>query len=1200
MTEPAPSGLSANKRQLLELLKQKRAAQRPERRIPRRADDAPRPLSFAQERLWFLSQLEPDSTAYNIRRVLEILGPLDVRRLEDALGRLVARHEVLRSRYPASAGRPRAEVTPPGRFRLAELDLAELGDDERTLREQALVDEELARPFDLAEGPLFRATLLKSAAERHLLLLSMHHIVSDGWSLGLLFRELADLYRGTGLPELGLQYSDYAAWQRDRDPAHVDAGLAFWRRELEGVGPLELPVDHPRPAVLSTRGARAPIELPVHLTEALEGLAASSRATPFMALLAAIEVLLARSSGQRDFAIGTPVAGRGEPETEPLIGCFVNTIVLRTDLGGDPTFRELIERVQRRTVAAFAHQDTPFERLVEVLAPDRDLARAPLFQVMFVLRNTLADQPPALPGLSVRQVDVDPRTSQLDLGIYLGNDPTNPALRGYVEYSTELFEASTIERLVRHLGVLLEGAIASPDTPVSRLPLLTDAERRQAVFEWNDTYAEYPRHLAVGALISAQAARTPDVIAAVCGERSITYAELEHRTNQLANHLIRRGAGPGAVVGVGVERSIEMLVALVAVMKSGAAYVPLDPAFPRARLDLMISDSKMALIVTQDTLAFLFSVPVVRVDADAAVISAAPATPPPAVDPESIAYVLYTSGSTGRPKGVEVRHRSVVNFLCSMTEAPGLSADDVLVAVTTISFDIAGLELYLPLVTGARVVIASREAASDGAQLLALLERSRATVLQATPATWKMMILAGWTRSPRLRALVGGEALPSRLALDLLGRVAELWNLYGPTETTIWSSIERLDASLLRGRETAPIGRPIANTELHVLDASLEPVPVGVHGELYIGGDGVARGYLGRPELTAERFVHDPFRAARGALVGGTPGLLYRTGDIARRRLDGRVEYVGRVDNQVKLRGFRIELGEIEAVLARHPLVAEAVAIVREDKPGDQRLVAYLRTKSGEAPEVTELRTLARERLPEYMVPSVFVPLSALPLTPNGKIDRRALPAPEARDTADLAPTFQGPETPVQEALANMFAEVLGKRRVGIHDDFFALGGHSLLATQLLARIREGFAVELPLRALFESPTVAGLERHVEPARGSPPAVRPIERVSREEELPLSFPQQRIWFLDQFEGETGAYNVPVALRLSGTVDVEALDAALASIVRRHEVLRTTFPVVDGQPRQRIGDAPATLLQVVRLDAASVDAPEVKQWITREA
>ena len=1039
--------------------------------IPRHASGGPPALSFAQQRLWFLDQFEPGSSAYNIPTALRLSGPLDVEALRRALETIVARHEPLRTTIRAVDGTPVQIIAEPPALALPLVDLTTVPDPDREAELQQRLDAEAQRPFDLARDVMLRAILFRFGPQEHVLSVVMHHIASDGWSMGVFFKELNAGYgtfvagRDWPLPPLPIQYADYAVWQREwLRGAALQAQIAYWKDQLAGTpAALELPTDFPRPPMQTFKGARETMLIPPGLVKALQTVGRRDGATLFMTVLAAFQVLLHRYSGEDDIVVGSPIAGRTRVELEGLLGFFVNTLVLRARCGGNPTFREFLGGVREAALGAFAHQDIPFERLVEEVQPARSLDRSPLFQVFFALQNP-DHAGLALPGLVVRGQAVHSGTEKFDLSLYLIERADG--LRVACSYNTALFAPATIRRLLEHYHTLLAGIAADPDARLADLPVLTAAERMQILVEWTATQAAYPSEACLHHLIAAQAVATPDAVAVVYEDQALSYRELDARANQLAHHLRGLGVGPGVLVGLCVERSLEMVVGLLAILKAGGAYLPLDPTFPRDRLAFIVADARVSILVTQDTLRSALpdhEARMVRLDADRAILAAMPETPPDGGQPEDLAYVLYTSGSTGRPKGVQIPHRAVVNFLASMRREPGLAPDDVLLAVTTLSFDIAGLELFLPLLVGARVVIVSSAVAADGHRLARTLAESGATVMQATPATWRMLLEVGWEGSPRLRILCGGEALPRDLAQTLLARGASLWNLYGPTETTIWSTVHRV----ADGVGPVCIGRPIVNTRLYILDRYGMPAAIGVPGELYIGGDGLASGYLNRPELTAEKFVAHPFDT-------GGAARLYRTGDRARYRPDGTVEFLGRLDHQVKLRGYRIELGEIEAVLREHPGVRDAVVTVREDQPGDQRLVAYIVPEGDDAPPDAKVLAALRSKLPGYMIPAALVPLAVLPLTPNGKVDRRALPPSDgARTTVPAV----APRDLLEVQLVKLWQEVLGVPAVGIEDNFFALGGHSLLAVRLFDAVARRTGRQLPLAALFQAPTVAALAR---------------------------------------------------------------------------------------------------------------------------
>ena len=1064
------SGLSAEKRALLMQQLARRSGAATQQDIGRRPRPERLPLSSAQQRLWILDRLDPGNSVYNVTAVTRLSGQLDVAALECTLGEIMRRHESLRTVFVQDAEGPMQRVLPPAPVLMVHHDLSDLPVDAREASARSLARQDATAPFDLERGPMLRAQLIRLDHETWLFTLSAHHIAIDGWSVGVIFRELSELYPAflagerSPLQELPLQYADYTLWQRDEaDGSAMRAHLEYWTERFRALPPvLDIPGDRPRPAVQSYRGGVHLHRLPAPLLEDMRQLSRREGATPFMVFLAAFQTLLYRYSGLDDIVVGVGNANRPRRELEALVGFFINTLPMRADLSGNPTFRELLAQVRTTTLDSYAHQDLPFERLLESVNVERRLSHNPLFQTMVFYQN-FPDPGLHLPGLTLMPVPTENAhsgTARADLSIFASEH--DDGLRMLLEYATDLFDVETMQGFARHLETLLTAAVADPDRRIDEIVILPEDERRRMLVEWNDTARALPEQATLHGLFEAQVARTPQAVAVVQGDSVVRYTELDAQAEAVAARLRAHGVGPGAMVGLYLERTPRMLAALLGVLKSGAAYVPLDPGFPRERIACMLEDAAAPVVIADGAIAAQVPPGVHAMlhiedaldgtgDGVDAIVSAGA---------DDTAYVLFTSGSTGRPKGVRVPHRATVNFLASMARAPGLGPDDTLCAITTLSFDIALLELMLPLTVGARVALADRATASEGEALARLLDRVDATVMQATPATWRMLLDAGWRGRPGMRMLCGGESLPRELADRLLGCGSELWNVYGPTETTVWSTIDRVQP----GTGAVGIGRPIDNTEIYVVDARLQPVPAGVPGELLIGGFGVAQGYLDRPELTHEKFIADPFGVRTG-------GRLYRTGDLARWRRDGALDVIGRIDHQVKLRGFRIELGEIESVLLARDDVAEAVVVCREDRPGDKRLVAYVVPAAGAASDVAALRATARERLPEYMVPSAWVVLERMPLTPNGKVDRRALPAPEGNDVAE--DTYVAPVSAEEIALAELWADVLGKPRVGLHDNFFDLGGHSLLANQLVSRMQKRFGGDIGLRMVFEAPTVA-------------------------------------------------------------------------------------------------------------------------------
>ncbi len=1025
------------------------------------------PLSFAQQRLWFIDQLQPGSSAYNMPSPVRLTGALDVAALERSLEALIQRHESLRTTFAANQGEPVQVIHTVSGFRLPVVELGALPAEQREREAHRLASEEGIRPFDLSRGPLFRASLLRLASDDHVLLLNAHHIVSDGWSLGVLVRELAAFYEAFAagktarLPHLPVQYADYAEWQRSWLRGDVlEAQLGYWKRQLGGAPQaLELPTDRPRPPVQTFHGATWAFALPPELNQKLESLTREHDATLFMVLLAAWQTLLHRYSGQDDLVVGSPIAGRNRSETEGLIGFFINSLALRARFSAEDTFTSHLAQVREATLGAYAHQEVPFEKLVEVLQHERDLSRSPLFQVMFSLQN-LPSSSISLPGLQLSSVTAPIHVAKFELTLVMAPGPQG--LHGSLSYNTDLFDAATIERMAEHLGTLLEALSANPDQRLLELPLMREAEQARLLRQWNETAAPFEDGATLHELFEVQVARAPDAEALRFGGQSLSYRELDVRANQLAHELRARGVRPDTRVALCLERSFDLVIGLLGVLKAGGAYVPLDPAYPRERLDFMLQDSGAAVLLTHSHLRDALPAYTGEVLAlDTATLAHHPATAPErTVTADSLAYVIYTSGSTGRPKGVMVAHRGVPNLTRHMVEATGLRPGQRVLQFASFSFDAAVYEVTTALLHGATLVLAPREALLPGQPLVDTLRGQSIDSVLLPPSVLALLPTDGLEALGTL--ISGGEACTAEVVAKWApGR--QFLNAYGPTEATVIATLHPCVPDGLK----PPLGKALSNTRLYVLDAHLRPVPVGVPGELFIGGVGLARGYLGRPELTAERFVPDAFSTTPGAR-------LYRTGDRVRWLPDGTLEYLGRTDFQVKLRGFRIELGEIEAVLSAHTGVRQALVLVREDRPGDKRLVAYAVPAAGVTLEPETLRAALKQRLPEHMVPSAFVVLEALPLTPNGKVDRKALPVPDLARVA--APdTAVAPRDVLEHLLAGIWEELLGIPSVGIRGNFFELGGHSLLAVQLMARIRERTGRELPLASLFQAPTVEGL-----------------------------------------------------------------------------------------------------------------------------
>jgi amino acid adenylation domain-containing protein len=1182
---------------LLQARQAPQAAARPADRIPPADRTRPVPLSWSQQRLWFLDRLDPAAgAAYHMPAGLRLLGRLDADALRAALARVVERHEILRTRFVEIDGDPAQVVEPGAGLALAVHDLSGLHGNEQRAAVDRLAFDNAMSPFDLARDPLLRAALLRLADEEHVLLLTQHHIVSDGWSIGVLVREFCALYaafatrRPDPLPPLAIQYADYAAWQR----AWLADGRAasqrdFWVAHLQGAPALlELPTDHPRPPRQSYRGASLGFAVPPALAAGLRALSQRHGMTLFMTLLAGWSLLLSRLSGQADVVVGTAIANRPRTELEPLLGFFVNTLALRLRFDGEPTLAETLARTRQVLLQAYAHQDLPFEQVVEALQPPRSMAHSPVFQAMFALDNTPASAL-SLPGLSLEPLASAHQTTHFD--VLLSMNESGDALSGRIEYASDLFEPATIERMSRRLLALLQAMVDDEAQPAGRAPLMSVAERTQVLQGFNATRRDFPADQLLHERFAEQVRLRPDAVALQHGEASLSYAALDARANRIAHRLLALGARPDDRVALCATRSFALVAGMLGILKAGAAYLPLDPDHPTERVADMLADAAPVALLAEDGLldeALRPAMPVLPLgtlyDDDAGDDTDPQA---PQSGSRQLAYVMYTSGSTGRPKGVMVEHRNVMRLAVNGGFADIGPGDRVAHAANP-AFDASTWEIWAPLLNGATCVIVSQEVMLEPRRLEEELRAQRVSAMWMTVGLFNRYVsLLSGAFGGLEHLLIGGDALdPASVSRLLAGGAAprRLVNGYGPTETTTFATtfpIAPDDAA-----RAIPIGRPIGNTQVYVLDAHRDPVPVGVAGELWIGGDGVARGYLNRPDLTEERFVADPFSSVPGAR-------LYRTGDLGRWRADGTLEYLGRNDFQVKLRGFRVELGEIESRLLACDGVRDTVVLVREDAPGDKRLVAYVLTHPGCVFDPAALRAELATQLADYMVPSAFVRLDAFPLTGNGKLDRAALPAPAAE--AHVTRAYEAPLGPVEEAIARIWRELLGLERIGRQDHFFELGGHSLMAIQLCARLREALQVELPLREVFTQPTLAALAAAVAKARGEAPApLAPIERADRSGPLPLSWPQQRLWFLAQLDAAAGAaYHLPAALRLAGRLDVDALRATLARVVERHEALRTRFEDDGGQPVARIADAAGAALAWHDLSALAAAAREAE-------
>ena len=1120
VSEPAKTlpELSASERAALVMrLKKAPAKAAPDETIPRHRDSGPIPLSFAQQRLWFLDQLGDSN--YLVPATSRLTGPLNVAALERSLNEITARHDALRSTFTTIDGQPMQIIAPRLPLTLTPIDLRNLPESERATETRRLREEAL-RPFDLGRGPLFRASLVRLGEEEHLLLLTMHHIVSDGWSLGVLIRELATLYENfveettPNLPELPIQYADFAVWQRQWLSGEVlERQLKYWREQLGDNPPvLELPTDRPRPLVPTYKGSFLTCEIGKDLTDALKDLSRREGVSLYMTLLAAFKTLLARYAGQDHVIVGTPIANRNRIEIENLIGFFVNTLVLRTDFSDNPRFHKLLKQIREVTLGAFAHQDVPFEKLVEELQPERDMSRTPLFQVMFSLQNS------PMPALKLSEVTMtllqdESTTAPFDLTL----DITERAqsLECLLEYSTEIFDHSTARRILNHYTNLLESIVANPHQRVRELPLLTAAEREQILVDWNSTASEHDRYACVHQLFEAQAARAPEAVALLFGDQRITYAELNQRANQLGHYLREHGVGPETRVGILLDRSVEMAVALLAILKAGGAYVAFDASYPAERLRYMFEDSGVALVLTEQHVMATQPEPRVRsilLDVERSAIAERDSQNVASdTHPENIVYLVYTSGSTGRPKGILIEHRSLVNAAYAFINKHRMTERDRLLQFASLSFDVAAEEFFSSWLSGGCIVM-KPETVMSYTEFVSLIEKEGITIVNLPASFWLEWLTAISEKSIEIpntlrRVIVGNEKTLEETLVKwqrVVGQKVEWCNAYGPSETTITASnYEPASTSSAREeKSTVPIGRPVINVEMYVLDPVQQLVPTGVAGELYIGGAGLARGYHKQPEQTAERFIPHPFSSQPGER-------LYRTGDLARFRADGNVEFLGRVDEQVKIRGFRIEVGEVEAVLAQHAGVRESVVIAREDERGSNRLIAYVVASNGDL-QTAELRAFLKQRLAEYMVPSSFVVLDALPHTPNGKVDRRALRKVDAA-RVDNSEVYIAPRSSMETVITNIWQELLKVEKVGVNDNFFGLGGHSLLLVHAQSKVTEALRVKISMVEMFKYPTVSALAEHLSQQQTSVVTAAParnqaesrIEALNRQRQLRL-------------------------------------------------------------------------------------------------
>ena len=1161
----------------------------PQPTIPRRAATGPAPLSYAQQRVWLLNQLEPGNPVYNVLAGIKLSGPLNVPALEQTLSELARRHQVIGSSFTSGKEEPVQAVCAEAlSIPLRQVNLTTFpgsGQEQEIVR---LAQEEKQKAFDLSAPPLLRAVLVRLKEEKHVMLLVAHEIAVDDMALRKMFEELAAIYpafcagRKSPLAEPALQYSDYAAWQRSQGQAGLwNEHIQTWKRNLaEAPALLELPTDHPRPATQSYRAVTEVRLLPAKLGEQIALFSHNEKVPESWVFFSTLCVLLNRYTRQENILTGIPIVDRNSPQLEKLAGNLTNLLLVRATVGANLSFRDLLKRIQQTSEEALSHKQVPFEKLVEEIQPARDQSYHPLFQILFAHKTGKLPHVQA-GGLNMIWMEMNQGTTKFDLSFSVACEERTPVLR--VEYAEDLFKYGTVRRMLAHWERLLQEAIGNPEQPLSELPMLTTDEERRLQEEWTATEAEYPKAKTLIDLFEEQVKQTPDAEALVCGTRRLTYRELHAYATRVARRLESLGVEKETLVGVCLERSWRMIAAILGTLKAGGAYVPMDPAYPRDRVEFILQDADARVLITEQKL--LPTLP--QTDASIVCIedilkdpesSSAPAASSngelrvPRNEPSSLAYVIYTSGSTGKPKGVALEHRNAVAFVCWAKQVFTPQELSGVLASTSICFDLSIFEIFVPLCCGGRIILAENALA-----LPALPAAGEVTLINTVPSAIRELLrLKGVPASVRVVNLAG-EPLPMPLVDQIYAqtRAEKVYDLYGPTETTTYSTY-----TLRKPQAPATIGKPLANEQVYLLDAHKKLVPIGVPGELYIGGDGVARGYLNRPEMTAERFVPHPFRPE---------GRLYRTGDLARWREDGNLVFLGRIDHQVKIRGFRIELGEIESALKKQPRVVDAVVMAREDQPGDKRLVAYVVAKSkaetngADSLNPEELRQGLRSLLPDYMVPATFVFLDQLPLTPNGKVDRKALPAPDL-DRRSAGSEYVAPRSETEQKLAVIWREVLRLNQVGALDNFFILGGHSLLAVQVLSRIHETFQVSLPLSSLFDAPTIEAIASGIDAGRwgSNETRIAPLQHVSRSGELPVSFVQERLWFIDQLEPGSHAYNVPTALRLEGALEVATLERALNEIVRRHEVLRTTFRYLDGKLLQVVAPSLTVLVPITDL------------------
>ena len=1108
------NSLTNQKRDLLKLLLNKKGINLQTETILPRPNSEPAPLSFGQEQLWFLSQIQ-DNTTYNLPLALQISGSLNISVLEQVITEIVRRHEILRTNFQQIEGKNLQVIRPEINISLQVINLEQITAKQQLQNVERLINQETDKIFNLSEDDLFQSTLYQLNQNSYILLLNMHHIISDGWSIGILLQELSTLYGAylagnkSPLPDLQIQYADYAIWQKEKFTSEIrEKQLNYWKQQLADIPPLlELPTDKPRPPIQSFRGGIWEFSINSNLSQKIRTLTQQSDATLFMTMLAAFVILLYRCSGQDDILIGSPMAGRNRQEIQSLIGYFVNTVVLRTKLTGNPNFREILNQVRQVATDAHNYQDIPYNQVVEALNPQRNLSYNPVFQILFDLQHSLTDKL-QLPGLTLQPFLGEHSTSKFDLSLIIEDRGTE--LIGAWEYSSDLFTQEAISRITENFQTLLNGIVNNPETPINQLPIISAFEQQQILEKWNNTQQDYPESFCIHELLTQQVIKTPDAIAVKFGNQQLTYTQLNQKANQLANYLQNCGVTSEVLVGLYLERSLDILIAILAILKAGGAYLPLDPKYPQTRLTDILNDSQVSIILTQEKLLTSLSSPLPRgetpltpyqgkiilLDTDLTIISQQNIeTPISAIKPDNLAYVIYTSGSTGKPKGVMITHQNIVNHATSIIDKYQINSHDRILQFTTFIFDVAAEEIFPAWLSGATLIICPQEMVTNLIEFSQFLAQESLTVVNLPTPYWQEWVLEIDRKVSQipdsLRLVITGsdQVLPEKLALwqKLVTEKRQniQWiNAYGLTETTITSTVYQLPVNYqLNTTHSVPIGRPIANTEIYILDQNLQPVPIGIPGELHIGGAGLARGYLNRKQLTNEKFISNPISSSKSSR-------LYKTGDLARYLPDGNIEFLGRIDYQVKIRGFRIELGEIEAVLAQHPLVKSSAVIVREIQPGNKQLVAYVVTEDHSNIQ-QDLRSFLKQNLPDYMLPAFFVRLAELPLTPTGKINRRALSALMLELNHEI--DYILPRNPLEQKLAEIWCQVLGLEKVSVEENFFNLGGHSLATIQIISRIRETLKIDLPLQYLFTEPTIAGLTKIINQLLQTADHITPID-----------------------------------------------------------------------------------------------------------